>query len=112
MNPPLTLPDHFNPSTFMLAKTTEYGTFHESRRAAHLAADLVANGAPADLDLAEKVLEAVLRCQEANANDPHVGNFYWMAEDTVVEDLNAVEFVLEALIPMMRRHADRLPSAL
>jgi hypothetical protein len=112
MNPPLTLPDHFNPSTFMLAKTTEYGTFHESRRAAHFAADLVANGAPGDLDLAEKVLEAVLRCQEADANDPHVGNFYWMAEDTVVEDLNAVEFVLEALIPMMRRHADRLPPAL
>jgi hypothetical protein len=112
MIPPLTLPDNFNPSTFMIAKTTEYGTFHESRRAAHLAADLVANGAPEDLALAEQVLDAVLRCQEADPNDPHVGNFYWMAEDTVVEDLNAVEFVLEALIPMMRRHRDRLPTPL
>ncbi|MBX2999698.1 MAG: hypothetical protein KF893_14360 [Caldilineaceae bacterium] len=112
MTTPLILPENFNPSTFMIAKTTEYGTFHESRRAAHLAADLVANGAPEDLALAEKILEAVLRCQERDANDPHVGNFYWMAEDTTVEDLNAVEFVLEALIPMMRRHADRLPPPL
>lgn len=109
---PLPLSEDFNPTTFMIAKTTEYGTFHESRRAARLAADLVANGAPEDLDLAEKVLGAVLRCQEADPNDPHVGNFYWMAEDTVVEDLNAVEFVLEALIPMMRCHADRLPAPL
>lgn len=112
MTTPLTLPDDFNPAAFMIAKTTEYGTFHESRRAARLAADLLANGAPEDLALAEQVLEAVLRCQERDPNDPHLGNFYWMAEDTTVEDLNAVEFVLEALIPMMRRHADRLPAAL
>jgi hypothetical protein len=112
MTTPLPLPESFNPNTFMIAKTTEYGTFHESRRAAHLAADLVANGAPEDLALAEQILAAVLRCQEQDPNDPHVGNFYWMAEDTVVEDLNAVEFVLEALIPMMRRHADRLPAPL
>jgi hypothetical protein len=112
MTTPLPLPEDFNPSTHMIAKTTEFGLFHESRRAAHLAANLVANGAPADLELAEKVLAAVLRCQETDPRDPHVGNFYWMAEDTVVEDLNAVEFVLEALIPMMRQHADRLPIKL
>jgi hypothetical protein len=35
-----------------------------------------------------------------------------MAEDSVVEDLNAVEFVLEKLIPMMLRHSDRLPEPL
>ncbi len=109
MTTPLTLPDGFNPETAMIAKVTEYGRFHESRRAAHLAADLVANGTPEDLALAEKILEAVLRCQETDPNDPHVGNFYWMAEDSYVEDLNAVEFVLEALIPLLRRHGDRLP---
>ena len=108
MTTPLALPEEFNPATFMLARTTEFGTFHESRRAARFAADLVANGTPEDLALAEKTLEAVLRCQETDPNDPHVGNFYWMAEDSVVEDLNAVEFVLEALIPMVRGHAERL----
>lgn len=112
MTSPLTLPAEFDPATAMIARTTEYGTFHESRRAARLAADLVANGTPEDLALAGKVLEAVLRCQEINPKDPHFGNFYWMAEDSVVEDLNAVEFVLEALIPLMRDFGDRLPDDL
>jgi hypothetical protein len=109
---PLPLPENFNPGACMIAKTTEYGQFHESRQAARLAADLIANGTPEDLALAEKVLDAVLACQELDANDPHVGNFYWMAEDSVVEDLNAVEFVLEKLIPMMLQHSDRLPAPL
>ncbi|NJN80824.1 MAG: hypothetical protein HC802_00040 [Caldilineaceae bacterium] len=106
------LPDDFNPETLMVAKVTEFGVFHEVRRAAHLAADLVANGAPADLDLAEQILAQVLDRQEHDPADPHHGNFYWMREDEFVEDLNAVEFVLEALIPMMIRHAARLTPAL
>ena len=106
----LPLPADFNADTHMLARTTEFGTFHESRRAARFAADLVANGTPDDLALAEKVLDAALACQEREQRDPHVGNFYWMREDDVVADLNAVEFVLEALIPMMLRHEERLPT--
>lgn len=105
---PLPLPDDYNPGTHLLAKVTENGTFHESRRGARLAAELIANGTPQDLELAEKVLDAVLRCQERHEDDPHVGNFFWMAEDQVVQDLNAVEFNLHALIPMMIRHGDRL----
>ena len=111
MADPLPLPDNFNPQTFMLAKTTEFGTFHESRAAAGLAARLVANGTPQDLALAEKVLDAALNCQERREGDPHIGNFVWMREDEVVQDLNAVEFVLEHLIPMMIRHANRLAPA-
>ena len=109
---PLTLPANFNPDTCMLSKTTEYGLFHETRQAARLAAQLIANGTPTDLALAEKVLAALLACQEIDPRDPHCGNFYWMREDTVVEDLNAVEFNLEALIPMMIQHGDRLPLPL
>lgn len=108
----LPIPLDFNPATNMLAKTTEYGTFHESRRAARFGAELVANGTAEDLALAQQVLAAALACQERDPRDPHVGNFYWMREDTEVEDLNAVEFVLEALIPMMLHHAERLPEAL
>ena len=106
------MPPDFNAETNMLVKTTEYGAFHESRRAARFGAELLANGAPDDLALAQKVLAAALACQERNPADPHFGNFYWMAEDAEVEDLNAVEFVLSALIPMMLKHGDRLPPGL
>ncbi len=105
---PLPLPENFNPETLMLAKVTENGVFHESRQGASFAARLVANGAPEDLELAHRVLDVVLGCQERRANDPHYGNFFWMLEDDVVMDLNAVEFNLEHLIPMMLQHADRL----
>ena len=109
---PLALPADYDPQTCLIAKVTENGTFHESRRGAHLAASLVANGTREDLSLAERVLEAVFRCQETRPGDPHYGNFRWMAEDEVVEDLNAVQFNLHALIPMMLRHGERLPAAL
>jgi hypothetical protein len=109
---PLTLPDNFNPDTCLLAKTTENGVFHESRAGARLAEQLVANGTPDDLALAEKVLDATLNCQERHPDDPHYGNFFWMAEDDVVGDLNAVEFNLEHLIPMMIRYGERLSPAM
>jgi len=109
---PLPLPDNYNPQTHLLAKVTENGVFHETRAGAAFAHRLVANGADEDLALAETVLDVVLGCQERRAGDPHHGNFTWMLEDDHVEDLNAVEFNLEHLIPLMLRHADRLPTAL
>lgn len=105
---PLALPPDFDPQANMLARVTENGTFHESRRGASFAARLVENGTPPDLALAHRVLDATLKAQERHPNDPHVGNWMWMIEDEVVQDLNAVEFNLERLIPMMLRHADRL----
>lgn len=111
MTQPLPLPANYNPATHMLFKETEFGRFHESRQAARLAAQLVANGTATDLALAEKVLDAVLACQERDERDPHYGNFYWMREDQVVEDLNAVEFNLEALIPLMISYGERLTPA-
>jgi len=110
INVPLPLPQNFNADTSMLSSTTENGTFHESRSAAGFAAGLVANGSPQAMELAEKVLNAVLECQELREGDAHFGNFRWMREDEVVEDLNAVEFVLGDLISMMIRHGSRLPD--
>ena len=106
----LPLPSNFNPETYMVANETEFGRFHESRRAARLAKDLLAGGHPDDVALAHDVLAAVLACQERDARDPHVGNFYWMREDDQVEDLNAVEFVLEALIPLVQQHGHLLDA--
>ena len=110
MSQSLILPDDFDPQKHMIAKITENGVFHESRAGARLAEELVANGTPEDMALAEKVLTATLACQELRPDDPHYGNFYWMAEDDTVGDLNAVEFNLERLIPMMLRYQDRLSS--
>jgi hypothetical protein len=109
---PYSLPGNFNPATNMLMKTTEYGVFHETRQAARLAEQLVANGTPEAQALVEQILSAVLACQELDPSDPHYGNFYWMREDSIVEDLNAVEFVLEALIPLMLAHGDQLAPAM
>lgn len=108
----LPLPPDYNPATHMLVHTVETGSYHESRKAARFASQLVTNGAAEDIALAEKVLDAVLACQETDPTDPHFGNFYWMAEDSHVEDLNAVEFCLEYLIPMMLRHGGRLAEPL
>lgn len=112
MDNPLELPENFDPAVGLPARITENGAFHEIRGGANLAADLVAGGTPADLAVVESVIDAVLTAQERRPNDPHYGNFFWMAEDEVVTDLNAVEFVLERLIPMMSRHAERLSPAL
>ena len=108
---PLSLSDDLDPNMPIAPNVTENGVFHESRRGAALAARLVENGTPQDLALAERVLEIVLNAQERRPNDPHTGNFFWMIEDDVVFDLNAVEFNLEHLIPMLIEHGDRLPKA-
>ncbi len=107
---PLTLPPDFDPDAQLPAVQTDEGIRHQSRAGAALAANLVANGTPQDLERADAVLHAVLRCQKTNPRDPHHGNFTWMAEDDAVEDLNAVQFNLEHLIPMMIRHRDRLSA--
>ena len=112
MPQPLPLPENYNPQTHLLAKVTENGVFHETRAGAAFAHRLVANGAAEDLALAEQVLDVVLGCQERRAGDPHFGNFTWMLEDDHVEDLNAVEFNLEHLIPMMLRHGERVSAAM
>ena len=106
---PLPLPDNFNPETHLLAKTTETGTYHESRAGASLARRLVADGRPEALALAEQVIDATLACQMLDAESPRYGNFVWMREDDEVRDPNAAAFVLGSLIPMMLEHADRLP---
>ena len=60
------------------------------------------------------VIQAVLDCQELNQDDPHYGNFFWEKEEGIVEDLNAVEFVLIRfisrscyVIPTVSRHLYR-----
>ncbi|WP_172294271.1 hypothetical protein [Pseudoruegeria sp. HB172150] len=108
----MNLPEDFNPATAMRQSATEEGVFHETRKAAGLAARLLASDDPDDLALAATVLEAVLECQELRDGNPHRGNFKWMREDAFVADLNAGVFVLTALLPALLQYPDRLPRSL
>ena len=109
---PLPIPKDFSPETHMLGNPTDDGVLHQTRRAAGFAANLVTNGTPEDLALAEKVLDALLACQETREDDPHYGNFKWYREDDFVEDLNAVAFNLTTLIPLAIHYGDRLSKSM
>ncbi len=106
----MSIPADFDSTFDMLRHETEYGVFHETRRSCRFACELIENGSSADLKLATTVLDAVLNCQSVDSADPHQGNFFWMAEDDYIQDLNAVVFCLESLIPMMLKRGKRLPS--
>lgn len=60
---------------------------------------------------ADAGVRAVLALQETRPGDAHCGNFRWALEEEAVRDLNGVEFMLDALIPIVREHAGALPAA-
>ncbi len=86
--------------------------FHSTVPSAGLAAELMASRAPAAIAEAAAIFRAVLACQEVRNTDPHRGNFRWEREDKVVEDLNAVQFVLFYCIPVLCKASDALPADL
>jgi len=61
-----------------------------------------------DVSLAEQIILRALDLQERRGGDPLGGNFRWFLEDEVVTDLNACQFVLEALVHLLLRVGDRL----
>lgn len=107
---PLKYPDTFNPNTQMIARPEGDKLYHAPRASFEWAAQLIANGHEEDLAQAEKTLEAALQFQETREDNPHRGNFLWEAEDEAVEDLNAVQFCLFHLLPMLIQHGTRLSS--
>jgi hypothetical protein len=86
--------------------------FHATIPSVYLVAELMASGATADIAEAAAIFGAVLTCQEVRGTDPHCGNFRWELEDEVVEDLNAVQFVLFHCIPVLCTAQDALPRDL
>ncbi len=111
-NHPLTPPDELNSETHMLAREVDETVYHATIPAMRLACDLVKNGTQGDLDQAERTIGAVLDCQERRSGHPHRGNFLWEPEDETVEDLNAVQFILLDLIPILIQWEDRLSKSL
>lgn len=109
---PMPLPDTFNPETQMLARRENNRMYHAPRAAIELVANLLDHGHPDDIAQAERTLNAALKHQETRPDHPHRGNFFWEAEDAEVEDLNAVQFCLFHLIPLMIRNGSRLSEPL
>lgn len=102
----------FDSTVNMLAVSVDDRVYHRVYLTCDYAVALVTEGSSEALSRAEKVIHAVLECQKLNAYDPHYGNFFWEKEEGIVEDLNAVEFVLIRFIPMVMRYGDRLTDSL
>ena len=96
----------------MVANSIDNGVFHTAWMSAEYAVALVERGSAAEIERAEALIAAILDCQETDARSPHHGNFKWEREDQAVEDLNAVQFVLIRLIPLLLTRSDRLSSRL
>ncbi len=102
----------YDSGVHLVANTIDNGVFHSAWMSAEYAVALVESGSRGEIERAEAVIEAVLGCQDMDARSPHYGNFRWEHEDLAVEDLNAVQFVLVRLIPLLLNRSDRLSEAL
>ena len=105
-------PLFYDPDVHLVANTIDNGIFHSAWTSTEYAVALVENGSREEIDRAEAVIEAVLNCQDMDVRSPHYGNFKWEHEDLAVEDLNAVQFVLVRLIPLLLNRSDRLAEGL
>ena len=112
MPSPPVLPENYDAQAHMIIHQVHGRIFHATIPSAQLASELIASGAPADIAEATAIFRAVLACQEVGDTDPHRGNFRWELEDEVVEDLNAVQFVLFYCIPVLCKASDALPPDL
>jgi len=105
-------PLYFDPAVHLVANSIDNGVFHSAWMSAEYAVALVERGSAAEIERAEAVLAAVLTCQDTDPRSPHQGNFRWEHEDAAVEDLNAVQFVLVRLIPLLLARSGRLSPPL
>jgi hypothetical protein len=95
----------FDPTLNLVRYQTELGTWHDPRDSLWYALSLLLDG---EIETAERVIRQIIGMQESQQGHPHHGNFRWLFEDEVVTDLNAVEFLLEGLVHILLRVADRL----
>lgn len=101
-------PLYYDPACHLVANPIDNGVFHSAWMSAEYAVALIESGAPEEIARAELVIAALLGCQDTDPRSPHCGNFKWEHEDAAVEDLNAVQFALIRLIPLLLEYADAL----
>ncbi len=106
----MNLPSDFDPSANLIAHQEENGLFHSVIASAALVESLVRDDSDDNIATAEKIIAAVLDYQVTEPGDPHFGNFLWEKESEVVEDLNAVQFVMFRFVPLMAEFSSRFSS--
>ena len=77
-----------------------------------LAYALLATEEPDAVEEGIAIVAAVLESQETDPAHRHVGNWLWLADDAEVGDLNAVQFVLRGLLPVLIDYGTLLPDSL
>src|SRR3972149_1678818 len=102
----------FDPERDMAVLRTGMGDYHDPRGSLAYAVCLLRDGGQQEAALAERIIGAVLSMQERRPENVRFGNFPRVWEDERVTDLNAVEFMLEALIDVMHRFGGRLTAGL
>jgi hypothetical protein len=85
---------------------------HDPRGTLAYAIVLLRRGDAAARQRAGRAIRAVLALQERDPGDAHYGNFRWTLEESVLRDLNGVEFMLDNLTEILRAHEDALAADL
>ena len=96
------LEDAWDDDAGLVRYETPFGVLHDGRGSLAYAGALLREGAAAGVARAERIIRNVASMQERRPQDAHYGNFRWYFEDACVTDLNAVEFVLDALNQLIR----------
>ncbi len=98
----------FNAELGLIEDRTDSGVFHPIRAAFGYAYTLMQAEDDAALPTVERIIRRALQAQERQPGHIHYGGFKWMDEDQSVTDLNAVQFVLEHLLPLYIDYGARL----
>ncbi|MGC9041732.1 MAG: hypothetical protein ACP5MJ_19745 [Roseiflexus sp.] len=91
----------FDEQAGLIEQRTDTGVFHPIRESFGYAYALVQAEGEAALPKAERIIRRALQAQERNPAHIHYGGFKWMDEDRSVTDLNAVQFALEQILPLL-----------
>src|SRR5438094_2834973 len=105
----------YDPARHLLGSRASWAsgkTVYRSAMSLWYAHALLREGGDENGRTAAAVIGAALDSQERDPEHPHRGNFHWLADDEEVVDLNAVQFVLRALLPQLVDYGDQLPAEL
>ncbi|MCL6540419.1 MAG: hypothetical protein K6T87_07515 [Roseiflexus sp.] len=102
----------FDEQVGLIEQRTDTGIYHPIRESFGYARALVQAEGESAIPQAERILRRALQAQERNPANPHYGGFKWMDEDRSVTDLNAVQFVLEQVLPFLIDYGDRISPAI
>lgn len=91
----------FDEQIGLIEQRTDTGVYHPIRESFAYAYALMQAEGESALPKAERIIRRALQAQERNPANIHYGGFKWMDEDRGVTDLNAVQFVLEKILPLL-----------